>query len=561
MSKNDKKKVSYAEKMQKLIKETIFVVAVGVTLLIVSTVANFVLSNTLRNQVDTITALENYRLASKTFTIDAQTYVITGDEHFHDAYVQAAEVDKTRDKASEELQTGSMNAAEKKMFAEVQAVDDAMLPFEADAIAAMGSNNQKKAQEIVFGSEYMTLVEQSDSMIAELVTTYTKRVASSEKIITLIQSLSQILFFGAVIYVLLNLFRTIKFAKRDLLKPIIKVSDELENMAQGNFNGGTGIEPDHTEVGRMIQAMRDMKSTNSRIIGEVTAILEEMGNGNYRIEVKEDYVGEFNAIKEAFNVIGERMSETFRTLKEVSDQIDAGSEQLSGAAQDLAEGCTAQALQISDIVDAIKKVTAAMNDNAKEAEDTVQLSTAAGQKLMQGNAKMEELKEAIKEISRCSEEIGTIISAIEDIATQTNLLSLNAAIEAARAGEAGKGFAVVAEQVKKLAEESATAAGQTTHLIETTIAAVDKGIVIAEETAEDMNEVMEGARNATIKMSAIAEVLVKEAKEIQAVDDKIETVSEVVSNNSAASEETAAVSEEQSAQVQTMVELMEQFQI
>ena len=117
------------------------------------------------------------------------------------------------------------------------------------------------------------------------------------------------------------------------------------------------------------------------------------------------------------------------------------------------------------------------------------------------------------------------------------------------------------DTIKKLAEESAAAAGQTTQLIETTIAAVEKGIVIAEETATDMEEVMVGAKEATVKMSAIAEILVKEAEEIQEVNERVATISEVVSNNSASSEETAAVSEEQTAQVQTMVELMGQFRI
>ena len=172
---------------------------------------------------------------------------------------------------------------------------------------------------------------------------------------------------------------------------------------------------------------------------------------------------------------------------------------------------------------------------------------------------MENLKTAIAEIARCSEQIGTIIATIEDIASQTNLLSLNAAIEAARAGEAGRGFAVVAEQVKSLAEESAKAAGKTRLLIETTVQAVEKGIQFADDTAVSMAEVMEGAKMSTDLMSRMAQDLQKEAENMRSIDQSIGVVSEVVDSNSATSEETAAISEEQSAQVTTMVGMMERF--
>lgn len=256
----------------------------------------------------------------------------------------------------------------------------------------------------------------------------------------------------------------------------------------------------------------------------------------------------------------EKMRETLTTLKEVSVQIDSGSEQLAFAAEDLAQGSTDQAGQVTELVSAFESMTESMESNVEKTRESVVLASQAAEALSQGNDKMQELKTAIGDISRCSEQIGTIIGAIEDIASQTNLLSLNAAIEAARAGEAGKGFAVVAEQVKNLAEESAKAAGKTTKLIETAISAVNSGIAIADETAADMDKVMSSASVATERMGEVAQILQSDVERMRQVRANLQQVSAVVDNNSATSQETAAVSEEQKAQVESMVQLMSRFE-
>ncbi len=304
-----------------------------------------------------------------------------------------------------------------------------------------------------------------------------------------------------------------------------------------------------------------MKRNLLAMIEEITQTLEKMGNGNYQIEIKQEYVGEFVTIKESFVQIGEKMRETIKTIRVVSSQIDSGSEQLAYAAQDLAENCTLQANQVSELMLAFDAMTKSMEQNAHEAEESARISSEAGITLTKGNEKLQELKTAIQEIGRCSEQISTIIGAIEDIASQTNLLALNAAIEAARAGEAGKGFAVVAEQVKNLANESANAAGRTTELIETTVSVMNKSILIAEETEANMNEVMTSAKEATEKMGQIEQILKKDTIRMQELNENVSQVSAAVDNNSATSQETAAVSDEQKSQVETMVQLMDRFEI
>ena len=547
--------------MQKLVKQAFGTVIVGVILLILAVGSSIVMNAAKDAQLGVTMALNQYRLGSKTLTAAIQSYAVTGNKEYYDMYMKELEVDMNRDKALEILRGYDLKDSE---WAELnRAVNNSnnLVDLELSAIAGVESGNLAFAQQQVFGVTYESAIQEISVITDDVIEVIQARKAQAANTMEIAQYICLALFVAAVGALLVMLVRVINFSREELLAPIKKVSDQMGYLAQGDFSEPLDLKEDESEVGNMVKAISFMKHNMQEMVTEISYVLEQMGGGNYRVSPEKDYVGEFKQIKESMLVIIEKMKETLNTLRVASDEINLGSEQLACAAQDLAMGSTEQATQVSGIVEAMRTMASSMEQNAQEAAASVDISNQAGVVLQRGNVKMEELKVAISEISNCSKQIRTIINTIEDIASQTNLLSLNASIEAARAGEAGRGFAVVAEQVKNLAEETSKASGRTTQLIEDTIAAVDRGIAIADETANNMVEVMEGAMAATQKMGQIADILNQEVSNIHDINNSINRVSEVVDSNSATSEETAAVSEEQKAQVETMVSLVDYFQI
>lgn len=554
-----KKSQSYQLKM--LVRRTLLSVGTGTVLLIVSVVILFMLSQARTVEVEAIKALNQYRLGSKALTYAVQSYAVSADQKYYDDYMRELEVDKNRDHALEVLKKQDITAEEWDKLNRIAELSDGLVPLEEQAFADVAAGEMEKAIAWVFGQEYENTITQINDLTDEVIDQIQERKDRQGKLLQRVQIAVELLLLIGFLVIVREMILIIRFAQMELLNPIKKVSLQMEALAEGDFSREIDMEEDGSEVGSMVSSIAAMKKNLQGMIHEVSTILVEMANGNYRVETRQSYVGEFVQIENSFRMISQEMGEALMTIREASDRIEQGSEQLSCAAEDLAESCTTQAGQVSELVDIVEEMERNIRQNAAEAEASVQIAAKAGESLMTGNVKMKELKEAISEISRCSEQIGTIIGTIEDIASQTNLLALNAAIEAARAGEAGKGFAVVAEQVKMLAEQSAKAAGNTTELIHATVEAMDKGIAIADETSENMNEVMLGAKEATENMSQISELLSQTVRKMHEVNQSIASVSAVVDNNSATSQETAAISEEQKKQAETLAAMMKKFQI
>ena len=554
-------KNSQALRLRKIVKESRISLIIGALLLIILFVTSILVEKVSDEQLESTMYLNQYRLGSKTLTYAVQSYAVTGEQEHYDEYMNELNVDKNRDIAWAGLEKNNIKADEWEKLNTIASLSNGLVPLEESAMQSVSNGDTQSAINFVFSEEYEETIQQINSLTDEVIQQIQTRMNKQEKLFLILQIIAAIAFVFAFLHLSWQTVKASSFSEKELLKPIIKVSEQMIALAGGNLHNDFELSEDDSEVGKMVVAINYMKQNLSGIIAEISENLKQMGQGNYQIELHQKYVGEYVQIQQSFNEIIEDMKDTVSTIQNASQEINSGSSQLANAAEDLASACTSQASQISDISILIDDLNHDIDADKKEAEEAVKISNLEASTLTEGNAKMEELKNAIADISRCSEEINTIISSIEKISSETNMLSLNASIEAARAGEAGKGFAVVAEQVKKLAEESSQAAGKTTQLIQMTIAAVKNGTRIADEAVVTMEDVMMSSSEVKERIANIVEKLEKEAVSINNISDTVSEVAGIVDNNSATSQETAAVSEQQKAQVESMVQLVSKFRI
>lgn len=427
-----------------------------------------------------------------------------------------------------------------------------------DKVIQLGLQNKNDEALNLLRTQASPILEEIMTAAEDLVAL---NVTMGEEVMENLSNVSKITVIIILIVISIAVVLSIVFATfiaNTFSEPIIKIQNASAKLAKGELDIQI-VSMSEDEIGQMTNHFSEAVDMLKLYIAELSYILGEIAKGNFNINTTIDFKGDFKELAEAINIIVESLSVTMTHISDASDQVSLGSTQMAESAQSLAEGAMDQAGAVEELTATIGNVTDLVQTNADNANKALIDANELKVEAEKSERDMQELMLAMERIIQTSKQIENIIVEIEDIASQTNLLSLNASIEAARAGEAGKGFAVVANQIGKLATDSAKSAVDTKNLIINSLQEIQKGNEITHMTTQSINNVIGGIKLLAKSSDEISNMSNEQAESMKQIEVGMEQISSVVQSNSAAAQETSATSEELAAQSEGLRQLVGQF--
>ena len=412
----------------------------------------------------------------------------------------------------------------------------------------------------IFSAEYLPFFDELDKHIIKLSDAIAVAAETQDEMAANASGQAWIVLITAAVAAIVATIIIVFAIRRSIMKPVMEIVSVYDEMSKGNMQMKINYES-KDEMGKMAQSIRKTNELLTLYINDISKKLELMSQGDMRIDMEMDYIGDFAAIKKAIEHTVFSLNHTLQTINTAAEQVSTGASQVSSGAQALASGSTEQASSVEELSVTVTKVAEQAAENSENVKIATQYVEKAGTDVETGNEHMGQLTEAMMEINSASSQIANITKVIEDIAFQTNILALNAAIEAARAGNAGKGFAVVADEVRNLAAKSAEAARQTSELIKDSVDTVSKGTQITTQTAQILLDIREKTKLVIESIIKIDDASAEQAAAIEQIKQGLNQVSSVVQTNAATAEENSATSEEMSAQAVTLQEEVGKFKL
>ena len=449
-----------------------------------------------------------------------------------------------------------VTGTEKDLYEQVNTLVQQYWDAEAQAMeigASTDNEDSIKAQQMM-NDTVDPLYEQVYSLTADLLNANVNEGNSLEAKLSAMSIIFLIVIVAMIVFAFAQAMRMGSSIAKGIAVPLGELSDRFTTFAKGNLTDPFPVVDTQDEVADMINTANEMKETLKLVIADCGKHLADMASGNFdiRTDCPEVYQGEFEKLLLAMRDMKNQMIVTLRSIEDASSQVSAGS-------TNLAEGATEQAGAVEELQATITSITENIEKSADQAHESYVQAKQYADEADNSRVQMTAMVDAMTRINETSKNIENIISEIEDIASQTNLLSLNASIEAARAGEAGRGFAVVADQIRQLAEQSTKSAVDTRKLIEGSLEEIAEGNKAADKAAASIETVVEGIGKIAESARNVRQVSRDQATAMEQAEQGVNQISEVVQANSATAQESSATSEELSAQAVSLDELISKY--
>jgi methyl-accepting chemotaxis protein len=536
-------------------------ICVTIILIISVFILNFITRDKLEDKSQLILYANQLNESSQYLTSEVRGFASTGRPEYADNYLKELNETQSGAAAITQMKEIGITAKERQQIENIAAQTNQLL-LEDERVMAYAQNGVlSEAVKVIYGTAYQECVDQITADTHQFIRSMDERVTAEANRLVLISIIVSVLAALSLLYTVLLQFRYQYFVKHEVILPIGQIKEQMHEIAQGNFSHSFDLSGDSTEIGQLIDSIHKTKKFLKQVIDIVAETLKRMAHRDFNIDLKTEFVGEFDQIKISLDTILYTMNETLVIVLDTTTNVANNSRQMAQVSNDLASSSVKQMSAIDEITQSIQQIVASSQNNSDHAAESLELVQQSSTGLNSNHHKMQQLKEAISSIKESAEQITGITQVISEIAGQTNLLALNAAIEAARAGDSGKGFAVVADEVKNLASESAKAVQNTDDLIQQVINNVMEGDKLADEMVMSMNEVLDQEQATADTIHSLAEATKQQVDVIGRVTNNMEVINQTVENLSSTAQQTAATSEQQESQTTELENLLHSFRL